>query len=152
MRSPSRESRREYTVSARDCALSADPFFFRSSSETQTMLVVLARVSSNPYVGKSKYRSADGSGNNFFNTRLGAAGEPYARTAVPEHCQPQDLPDNGTVWDTLMKRDKFVPHPSGISSLLFAFATCITHSCFNTNRVDPTINDASSYLDLSPLY
>ncbi|GAA5912230.1 uncharacterized protein JCM6883_003287, partial [Sporobolomyces salmoneus] len=27
------------------------------------------------YVGKSKYRSADGSGNNFFNTRLGAAGE-----------------------------------------------------------------------------
>ncbi|GAA5917305.1 uncharacterized protein JCM6883_002387, partial [Sporobolomyces salmoneus] len=37
-------------------------------------------------------------------------------------------------------------------SLLFAFATCITHSCFNTNRVDPTINDASSYLDLSPLY
>ncbi|GAA5977217.1 hypothetical protein JCM5350_003259 [Sporobolomyces pararoseus] len=104
------------------------------------------------FVGKAKYRSADGSGNNFFNTRLGAAGEPYARSVVPEHPMPQELPDNGTVWDTLMKRDKFVPHPSGISSLLFAFATCITHSCFNTNRVDPTINDASSYLDLSPLY
>lgn len=27
------------------------------------------------FVGKAKYRSADGSGNNFFNTRLGAAGE-----------------------------------------------------------------------------
>ncbi|GAA5948461.1 hypothetical protein JCM3765_004890, partial [Sporobolomyces pararoseus] len=104
------------------------------------------------YVGKAKYRSADGSGNNFFNTLLGAAGEPYARSVAPEHPMPQELPDNGTIWDTLMKRDKFVPHPSGISSLLFAFATCITHSCFNTSRVDPNINDASSYLDLSPLY
>jgi linoleate 8R-lipoxygenase/9,12-octadecadienoate 8-hydroperoxide 8R-isomerase len=27
------------------------------------------------FVGKAKFRSADGSGNNFFNTRLGAAGE-----------------------------------------------------------------------------
>ncbi|GAA5936600.1 peroxidase/cytochrome P450 family protein [Sporobolomyces koalae] len=104
------------------------------------------------FVGKSKYRSADGSGNNFFNPRLGAAGEPYARSVVPAHPMPQQLPDNGTVWDTLMKRDEFVPHPSGISSLLFAFATCITHSCFNTNLNDRNINDASSYLDLSPLY
>ncbi|GAA6058664.1 hypothetical protein JCM10212_004075 [Sporobolomyces blumeae] len=104
------------------------------------------------YVGASRYRSADGSGNNFYNPRLGAAGEPYARSVPPMHAMPQQLPDCGTVWDTLMKRDKFVPHPSGISSLLFAFATCITHSCFNTNRQDPNINDASSYLDLSPLY
>ncbi|GAA5854783.1 hypothetical protein JCM5353_003434, partial [Sporobolomyces roseus] len=104
------------------------------------------------FVGKAKYRSADGSGNNFFNPRFGAAGEPYARSVVPQHAMPQQLPDCATVWDTLMKRDKFVPHPSGISSLLFAFATCITHSCFNTNRKDPNINDASSYLDLSPLY
>ncbi|GAA5875484.1 hypothetical protein JCM16303_000644 [Sporobolomyces ruberrimus] len=103
-------------------------------------------------VGKARFRSADGSGNNFFNKRLGAAGESYARSVVPEHPMPQQLPDTATVWDTLMKRDKFVPHPSGISSLLFAFATCITHSCFNTNRQDPNINDASSYLDLSPLY
>ena len=27
------------------------------------------------FVGKAKYRSADGSGNNFFNPRFGAAGE-----------------------------------------------------------------------------
>ncbi|GAA5871348.1 hypothetical protein JCM16303_000725 [Sporobolomyces ruberrimus] len=104
------------------------------------------------FLGKAKYRSADGSGNNFLNKRLGAAGEPYARSVPPARSMPQQLPDNATVWDTLMKRDKFVPHPSGISSLLFAFATCITHSIFITNRQDPSINDASSYLDLSPLY
>ncbi|GAA5864064.1 hypothetical protein JCM1840_000691 [Sporobolomyces johnsonii] len=104
------------------------------------------------FVGKARYRAADGSGNNFFNPRLGAAGEPYARTVAPVHCMPQQLPDPGTVFDALLKRDKFVPHPSGISSLLFAFATCITHSVFNTNREDPNINDASSYLDLSPVY
>ncbi|GAA5972954.1 hypothetical protein JCM3765_001187, partial [Sporobolomyces pararoseus] len=76
----------------------------------------------------------------------------YARSVAPQHPLPQQLPDNAAVWDTLMKRDNFTPHPSGISSLLFAFATCITHTCFNTNRQDPSINDASSYLDLSPLY
>lgn len=37
-------------------------------------------------------------------------------------------------------------------SLLFAFATVIIHSCFQTSREDPNINEASSYLDLSPLY
>ena len=40
----------------------------------------------------------------------------------------------------------------GISSLFFAFADLIIHSIFNTNARDPTINDNSSYLDLSPLY
>lgn len=40
----------------------------------------------------------------------------------------------------------------GISSLFFAFADLVIHSIFNTNTRDWTINDASSYLDLSPLY
>ncbi|GAA5977201.1 hypothetical protein JCM5350_003254 [Sporobolomyces pararoseus] len=104
------------------------------------------------YLGKAKYRSADGSGNNFQNPQLGAAGHPYARSVASQHPLSQQLSDNAAVWDTLMKRDKFTPHPSGISSLLFAFATCITHTLFSTNRQDPSINDASSYLDLSPLY
>jgi len=43
-------------------------------------------------------------------------------------------------------------HPGGISSLFFAFADLVIHSIFNTNHDDPTINDASSYLDLSVLY
>ncbi|GAA5851722.1 hypothetical protein JCM5353_002067 [Sporobolomyces roseus] len=61
------------------------------------------------FVGKAKYRSGDGSGNNLLNPRLGAAGEPYARSVIPQHAMPQHLPDVGTVWDTLMKRDNFVP-------------------------------------------
>lgn len=51
-----------------------------------------------------------------------------------------------------MSRDKFEPHPSGISSMLFAFANLIIHSIFQSNHQDPDINDASSYLDLSPVY
>ncbi|GAA5936650.1 peroxidase/cytochrome P450 family protein [Sporobolomyces koalae] len=104
------------------------------------------------FVGRSKFRSADGSGNNHYIPRLGAAGEPYARSVAQTHPMPRHLPNTEDVWNQLMKRDRFEPHPSGISSLLFAFATIITHTCFSTNRQDPSINDASSYLDLSPLY
>jgi hypothetical protein len=39
-----------------------------------------------------------------------------------------------------------------MSSLFFAFANLVIHSIFNTNHGDWTINDASSYLDLSILY
>lgn len=46
----------------------------------------------------------------------------------------------------------FARHPGGISSLFFAFADLVIHSCFNTNHGDWSVNDASSYLDLSPLY
>lgn len=64
------------------------------------------------------------------------------------------LPDPGLVFDTLLCRRSgdFVPHPGGLSSLFFAFADLIIHSIFNTNALDWTINDASSYLDLSIIY
>ncbi|GAA6043896.1 hypothetical protein JCM8097_004294 [Rhodosporidiobolus ruineniae] len=104
------------------------------------------------FVGEAKFRSANGSGNSLFMPQLGAAGQPYARNVAPVHPMPENLPDVGTVFDALLKRDEFTPHPSGISSLLFAFATLITHSCFQTNREDASINDASSYLDLAPVY
>jgi hypothetical protein len=91
------------------------------------------------------------------------------------HPMPDTFPDPSDVFDILMKREPgtFKPHPSGISfvcfssfspllrtdpslplhrSLLFSYAVLITHSCFNTNLQDPNINDASSYLDLSPVY
>ena len=47
---------------------------------------------------------------------------------------------------------QFKPHPGGNSSLTFAFASLVTHSLFRTDRSDQTINNTSSYLDLSPLY
>lgn len=39
-----------------------------------------------------------------------------------------------------------------MSSLIFAFASIVTHSLFRTNAHDLFINDTSSYLDLSPVY
>lgn len=36
--------------------------------------------------------------------------------------------------------------------MFFAFANIIIHSIFNTDPRDWTVNAASSYLDLSPLY
>ncbi|RDB26685.1 Linoleate 10R-lipoxygenase [Hypsizygus marmoreus] len=102
---------------------------------------------------KYAYRSPDGSNYNPLFPSLGKAGSPYARSvpalkAVPKHA----LPDPGLVFDTLLKRDKFVEHPGGVSSLFFAFADLVIHSIFQTNHTDWTINDASSYLDLSILY
>jgi linoleate 10R-lipoxygenase len=62
------------------------------------------------------------------------------------------LPDPGLIFDTLLRREEFQAHPGGLSSLFFAFANIVIHSIFNTNSKDWTVNDASSYLDLSPLY
>lgn len=58
------------------------------------------------------------------------------------------------VFERLLRRrdNDFTPHPGGLSSLFFAFANLIIHSIFNTNTSDWTINDASSYLDLSIVY
>jgi len=99
------------------------------------------------------FRFANGSYNNVLNPTLGQAGSPYARSVPTSRLSPRfALPDPGLLFDTLLKRDKFVPHPGGISALFFAFADLVIHSIFNTNHTDWTINDASSYLDLSILY
>ena len=101
------------------------------------------------------YRSADGSYYNPLIPSLGMAGSPYARSVPSRRCLSHAaLPPPDLVFDTLLKRGKFVEHPGGISSLFFAFADIIIHNIFDT---DPsvkgwTINRASSYLDLSPLY
>lgn len=98
-------------------------------------------------------RPADGSNYNPLFPDLGKANTPYART-VPSTLQTplSALPDPGLVFDTLLRRDKFRPHPGGVSGLFFAFADLVIHSIFNTDHSDPTINKSSSYLDLSPLY
>jgi len=102
---------------------------------------------------KYAYRTADGSYNNPLVPTLGKAGTPYARSVPTSNIAPKAaLPDPGLVFDTLLKRDDFVNHPGGISSLFFAFADLVIHSIFKTNQSDWTINDSSSYLDLSILY
>ncbi|KAF9447624.1 heme peroxidase [Macrolepiota fuliginosa MF-IS2] len=99
------------------------------------------------------YRAADGSNYNPLVPGIGRAGSPYARSVPSTNLTPRTtLPDPHLVFDTLLKRDTFTPHPDGISSLFFAFANLIIHDIFNTNRSDWRTNDASSYLDLSILY
>jgi hypothetical protein len=99
------------------------------------------------------FRLADGSYNNILLPNLGKAGSPYARSVPSLHLSPTfALPDPGLLFDTLLKREEFVPHPGGISSLFFGFADLVIHSIFNTNPKDWSINDSSSYLDLSILY
>ncbi|BGP41764.1 hypothetical protein JCM10449v2_005755 [Rhodotorula kratochvilovae] len=99
-----------------------------------------------------QYRTADGSGNSLTDDKLGAAGTPYARTVPPCHPKLPNPPDAAVVFDALLRRREFRPHPSGISSLLFSFATLITHDAFRSSRTEPHINETSSYLDLSPVY
>ncbi|CAL1714626.1 unnamed protein product [Somion occarium] len=81
------------------------------------------------------------------------AGRPYARSVQQVHPLPRDaLPDAGLVFDTLLKREKFVKHPAGLSSMMFSFAALVIHTVFRTSHEDVNINETSSYVDLSPLY
>ncbi|KAF2478296.1 prostaglandin G/H synthase 2/cyclooxygenase 2, pgh2/cox2 [Lindgomyces ingoldianus] len=107
------------------------------------------------YMGDEfQYRTADGSNNNVLNPNLGKAGTAYAKTCKSEKKQHAVRPDPGMLFDMLMARPEgeFKKNPAGVSSMLFYHATIIIHDIFRTNRVDPNISDASSYLDLAPLY
>ncbi|KIL59186.1 hypothetical protein M378DRAFT_27110 [Amanita muscaria Koide BX008] len=100
---------------------------------------------------KHIYRDADGGYNNVLHPDVGRAGMPYTRNVRSEH-RFSALPEPGLVFDTLLKaRDKRV-HPSGASSLAYAFAQLIAFSLYDTNFDDSDMNSTSSYLDLSPLY
>lgn len=99
------------------------------------------------------FRTADGSFNNISIPDMGKAGQPYARSVQPiRPLMAAELPDPGLVFDALLKRDGFVEHPAGCSALMFSFAALVIHSVFRTKHGDPTINETSSYCDLSPLY
>ncbi|QRV81013.1 heme peroxidase [Ceratobasidium sp. AG-Ba] len=100
-----------------------------------------------------RFRAPDGGGNNTEEPDLGRAGTPYSRSVPQVHPLPlNELPDAGLLFDCLLKREKFEPHPAGLSSMFFAFATIVIHTIFRTNHKDVGINETSSYLDLSPLY
>lgn len=99
------------------------------------------------------WRTADGSCNNLEAPDVGKAHTPYARSVQPSHPLPYNqLPDPGLLFDTLLKREGFVKHPAGLSSLFFAFATLVIHTVFRTSHERDHINQTSSYVDLAPLY
>lgn len=130
----------------------------RQAHGSQLVSVNTPRDPADAYRAKSvnyAYRSADGSDYNPLIPSMGKAGSPYARSVPSLRClSPAALPDAGLVFDKLLKRDEFKEHPGGISSLFFAFAEIIIHNIFNTDLRSEgwTRNNASSYLDLSPLY
>ena len=64
---------------------------------------------------------------NFLFPQLGAAGTPYARSVKPETVQKAALPDPEVLFDSVMARKGFEPHPNGISSMLFYLASIIIH-------------------------
>ncbi|KAF7309764.1 Heme peroxidase [Mycena indigotica] len=99
------------------------------------------------------WRTADGGNNNVNAPDMGRAGTPYARSVQQSHPLPRhELPDASLLFDALLKREGFVEHPAGLSSLMFSFAALVIHSVFRTSHTDVNINDTSSYVDLSPLY
>jgi linoleate 10R-lipoxygenase len=102
---------------------------------------------------KYAWRTADGSLNNVDLPDLGKAGTPYSRSVQQGHPLPANqLPDPGLLFDTLLRREGFVKHPGGLSSLMFSFAALVIHSVFRTSHRDVNINETSSYVDLAPLY
>ncbi|KEY73451.1 hypothetical protein S7711_07480 [Stachybotrys chartarum IBT 7711] len=105
------------------------------------------------YMGDNfKYRLPDGSNNNPLMPKLGAAGQPYARSCKPKVAKIGALPDPELVYESVMARGKFKKNPNNVSSILWYWATIIIHDLFWTNLKDGNVNDASSYLDLAPLY
>ncbi|EEH06908.1 animal heme peroxidase [Histoplasma capsulatum G186AR] len=105
------------------------------------------------YLGDEyRYRAADGSNNNPMFPRLGAANTPYARSVRPITIQPAALPDPGLIFDSLFARQEFKPHPTGVSSVFFSWASLIIHDLFQTDPRNQHISQTSSYLDLSTLY
>ncbi|KAK2067103.1 hypothetical protein P8C59_000866 [Phyllachora maydis] len=100
-----------------------------------------------------RYREADGSYNNIGNPTLGAANTAYGRSTRPAAYPLPNPPEAGQLFDLLMARGaEYRPHPSGLSSMLFYLGTIIIHDVFQTSPHDASVNLASSYLDLSPLY
>ncbi len=105
------------------------------------------------YLGEDyQYRSGDGSRNSYQFPLLGAANTPYARSVNPKTIQPGALPDPGLIFDSVFAREKFTPHPNGVSSIFFNWASLVIHDLFQTDHQDYSISKTSSYLDLSILY
>ncbi|KAK1246403.1 hypothetical protein MKX08_000205 [Trichoderma sp. CBMAI-0020] len=116
--------------------------------------VILREDTSRGPDGLHQYRMPDGSFNNILQPNLGKAGTSYAKSVNPETLLHGVKPDPGLLFDLLLARDDqtFKENPAGLSAMLFYHATIIIHDIFRTSRTDGNKNDASSYLDLAPLY
>lgn len=101
---------------------------------------------------KLRFRTADGSNNNPWVPDLGKSGTPYGRTVPPVTPKSPFLPEPELVFDQLLKRTGFAEHKAGLNRLFFSFATVVIHEIIQTDKAQPWINNASSYVDLCTLY
>lgn len=76
------------------------------------------------------------------------AGTKYSRTVTSTQKVYDKLPPAELVFEKLLKRREFVPHPSGVNMLLLYLAILITHDVFYSDPNDPTVNVTTSYADL----
>lgn len=74
-----------------------------------------------------RFRQPDGGNNNPMAPNLGRAGTSYARTVKPMTLMPKSVPDPGVVFDSVMCRREYRPHPNNVSSMLFYIASIIIH-------------------------
>ncbi|KAF8653539.1 hypothetical protein AX16_003904 [Volvariella volvacea WC 439] len=133
-----------------------EPGKFRTNIENKIVQLLyndLTHPAATSVGNKYAWRTADGSYNNIDVPDMGKSGTPYSRSVQQTHPLPMNrLPDPGLIFDTLLKRDKFKQHPAGLNSAFFSFAALVIHTVFRTSHKDVSINDTSSYVDLSPLY
>ncbi|KAI9311407.1 heme peroxidase [Dichotomocladium elegans] len=100
----------------------------------------------------NEYRSADGGGNSAWFPDAGRAGTNYSRTVTSTSYVNANLPAPKDVFEKLLMRREFTPHPQGVNALLLYLGTLITHDLFYTDPTNPMRNLTSSYFDLSVLY
>jgi len=100
-----------------------------------------------------KWRLPDGRGNSAKNPLVGMGYTYYSNEIKGKGYQ--RLPDPSAVFELVLKREKFIPHPSGMGVLLYYLGAVITHDLFWTAEkpeYQKLVNSASSYLDLQVLY
>ncbi|KAF8438289.1 heme peroxidase [Terfezia claveryi] len=99
----------------------------------------------------SHFRLPDGSLGNIRNEKLGHAGCPFARIIHTEAEIHGAKPEPEKLIDGLMPQGHNF-YASGVSQLTFYYTSLIAYDILYQNHQDMSINDTSSYLDLSPLY
>ncbi|KAH6905092.1 heme peroxidase [Coprinopsis sp. MPI-PUGE-AT-0042] len=65
---------------------------------------------------------------------------------------PTGLPDVKTVFEQVFRASDVVQHPSGLSTLIVAFASLISLCKSYPNYEDPNVNQTAGLFDLYPLY
>lgn len=98
-----------------------------------------------------KYRLPDGRGNSAEYPVVGMGNTKYA-TIMRSQRRPTANPAPEKIFNDLIKRREFVPHPNKINVFMFYFATLITGDLFSSLSSDHSINTASSYADMQFLY